>query len=126
MATAIIVVLLVLLAVYSVKSFTKKMANGCCGGGDAPHKEKVADRDPSHYPYHATLKIGGMSCKNSEIRVENALNTLDGVWARVSLRDKAADVRLKRPLSAEQLAAPVCRAGYSVSDVTFSNDGKAA
>ncbi|MDD3262086.1 MAG: cation transporter [Oscillospiraceae bacterium] len=122
MATAILCIALVVAVVFSIKSYARKMASGCCGGGDAPRREKVKDRDPKHYPYSAVLKISGMSCENCAVRVENALNSLDGVWAKVNLRTHTAQALLKTPMSGERLADPVCRAGYIVTDVFCSEN----
>ena len=115
MATAIIVLILVLLCIYAVKSYAKKLANGCCGGGDGPvKKEKVRDKDVSHYPYQITLKVNGMSCTNCSTRVENALNAMEGVWAKVDLKAGSALIRMKKQIPEEELRACIRKAGYSV------------
>ena len=73
---------------------------GCCGSGAvSPVKRRVADRDETHYPYTAVLTIDGMTCGHCAVRVENALNELNGVWAKVDLGRKTALVRMVQPLS---------------------------
>ena len=86
----ILIVLLILICIFAVKGSAKRMIYGCCGGRDVEKKKKVADRDPSHYPYCAQIRIEGMSCNHCRIRVENSFNELNGVWAEVSLKEKQA------------------------------------
>lgn len=119
MSTVIIVVLLVVICVFSVKSYMKKLSSGCCGGGDkdSVRKVKVNDRNKAHYPYQVTLTVDGMVCGNCAKRVENALNTLDGVWATVDLGKKEALVRLKEQLPEARLRDAVREAGYTVMKV---------
>ena len=52
MANAIIIVVLVLICVFAVRSYCRKLKQGCCGGGgDQVRKTGPEDRDLSHYPY---------------------------------------------------------------------------
>lgn len=89
----------------------------CCSDGAVGKKTKravVTDTDESHYPYSDELLIGGMSCGGCAQNVENALNTLDGVWATVTFADHTARVRSKNPIDREALEAAVRDAGYYV------------
>ena len=75
---------------------------GCCGSGAvSPVKRRVADRDETHYPYTAVLTIDGMTCGHCAVRVENALNELNGVWAKVDLGGKTALVRYQLERSSQ-------------------------
>lgn len=116
MATAIICILLVIAVVFGIKSYMKKLRSGCCGASSEPavKKIKVKDKDKSHYPYHKELKIDGMSCGNCANRVENALNSMEGVWARVDLSSGSADVYLKQQTEDQTLKQAVKNAGYTV------------
>lgn len=103
---------------FGVRSWRRRLTSGCCGaGGDAVRKTRVADRDPRHYPYAETVAIGGMTCKNCEARVENALNELDGVYATVRLRSRSAAVRMKRRLPDSMLREALERAGYTMGGI---------
>lgn len=118
MANVIIVLLLVLLGIYSVKSYMKKLRSGCCGGeADVEKKVKVQDKNPENYPYSVTVGIEGMTCARCKERVENAFNREDGVWAQVNLKEKQALVRMKRKLSSDEIRKIVVRAGYSMTGV---------
>ena len=88
----------------------------CCSDGAAKKAKKVtvADTDESHYPYRDELMIGGMSCEGCAQNVQNALNALDGTWAKVSLADKTASVLSKNPIDRDRLERAVKDAGYYV------------
>lgn len=120
MANAFIIIVIVIFLLFGVKDFLKKMASGCCGGsGDLPERKPVRDRNRLHYPHEAVMRIQGMTCRNCAIRVENALNEEEGIWAKVNLMEGSADILLKERISEERLAAPVCRAGYSVRRIRW-------
>lgn len=116
-ATAVLVLIVLFAVVFGVRNFAKHMATGCCGGGDVPRRNRVKDRNRDHYPYAATLAIGGMSCRNCAVHVENALNSLDGVWAKVDLDANRATVLMKSQLGDAQLTSPVAAAGYTVRGI---------
>ena len=124
MATAIICLALIMAGVLALRSYRKRLTTGCCGGsGEAAVKKiKVSDKDLTHYPHRRVLKVDGMSCGNCAIRVENALNSLEGVYARVNLMEAEADVRMKQELSDTVLKETVKDAGYTVYRITPVND----
>lgn len=102
MQYAIFGLILIVFAVFVIKGYSKKLSSGCCGaGGDAAKKIKVADKNKSHYPYSAVLTVDGMMCAACETRVENALNVIDGVWAKASSSDGKVSVLMKNPVDIE-------------------------
>ena len=117
MANGIILLALVVLLVFGVRSYAKKLTHGCCGAdSDGPQRRvRVADKNPEHYAHAVRLGIGGMTCANCARRVENALNGLDGVWAQVDLQKASALVRAKAPVTEEMLSRVVAQAGYTVT-----------
>lgn len=124
MATTIIFLVLLMAGVLAIRSYRKRLSTGCCGGsGEAAVKKvKVRDKDLTHYSYRKILKVDGMSCGNCAVRVENALNSLEGVFARVNLMEAEADVRMKEELSDVRLKDAVKEAGYTVYRITPVND----
>ena len=63
--------------------------------------------------------VDGMVCANCATRVENALNSLEGVWANVNLSGGFADIRMKQKIQPEELRRAVKESGYiaySISD----------
>lgn len=117
-ATIVILLLLAALCVYSVTTYARKLnrGGGCCGEHEAAVKRvKAADRNPAHYPHAVTLKVDGMTCGNCARRVENALNALEGVWAReISFGEGTARVLTKAQPDAAALKKAVADAGYTV------------
>lgn len=101
---------------FAYKRFRK--GSSCCG--DIAQSEKVAavaDKNKSHYPYSVKLKIEGMTCNNCKTRVENSLNALDGLWAKVDLGSGTAVVRSKTPQDTRRLCTEVAKAGYTAKPI---------
>ena len=104
-------------AVYKTAVRAKK-GGGCCGEREQTvQKAAVKDRNRKHYPYQYALTIGGMTCQNCARRVENALNGLPGVWARVDISSKTGLLRAKEQMSAAQIRDAVVSAGYTVLEI---------
>ena len=122
MSTAIICAVLIVIAIIGIKSYAKKLTSGCCGASSQPSvkKMKVRDKDKSHYPYSLLLKVDGMSCGNCASHVENALNSLEGVWAQVDLEKGEALVRMKQEYGNNELKQAVKDAGYVVYKIEES------
>ena len=57
-----------------------------------------------------------MHCSNCVRHVENALNIMNGVWAKADLETKTVKVRSKKELKPEDLSAKINEAGYTVLD----------
>ena len=120
-STIIICAVLVIICVFSVRSYVKKLKSGCCGsGGDEVKRVRPADRDVSHYPYAKMVTIEGMHCQNCARRIENAFNTRDGLYAKVDLGKRTALVRPKRQVPDEELKRIVRGLGYSPVEVRSS------
>jgi len=63
------------------------------------------------------LKIKGMMCEHCKMRVEKALNAIDGVNASVNLEDGSAEVAYLKPISDETLKHVIEEAGYEVTSI---------
>lgn len=126
MSTIIICAILIAICIIGLKSYKKRLTSGCCGASSQKtvKKQRVKDRDKSHYPYRKVLKIDGMMCSNCVNHVENSLNSLDGVWARVDLMEEKAEVYMKEPIAAERLKQAVADAGYRVYKVIEAEETK--
>ena len=60
--TVIICAVLALIAALAIRSYVKKLRNGCCGaGGDSEKRLRPPDRELSHYPYAWRIKIDGIN-----------------------------------------------------------------
>lgn len=117
MGTIIVLLVLAIIVVCAIFSIRKRIKYGssCCGTHDAaPKKIKVKDKNKAHYPYTYTLNVEGMHCSNCARRVENALNSKDGVWAKVNLEKKSVLVRSKSELKSEDFSTLITNAGYTL------------
>jgi copper chaperone CopZ len=64
------------------------------------------------------IEINGMSCGHCQARVEQALNAITGVEAKVELKKNRAVVNLKSEVSDETLKGAVTEAGYEVVSIS--------
>ena len=120
MGTTIVIFVLAIIVVCAILSIRKRIKYGssCCGTHDAaPKKIKVKDKNKAHYPYTYTLTVDGMHCSNCARRVENALNSKDGVWAKVNLEKKSVLVRAKSQLKWEDFSTLINEAGYTLIEL---------
>lgn len=123
MKTVITVIVIVAILVFALKGSVKHMKGegDCCGGGSGNKPKKVKAKhleDP--VIGQITLHIEGMTCEHCVNRVAEALNSIDGVSAKVNLHKKNATVSFDRPVEEETLCRTVENAGYrvlSVSDI---------
>lgn len=113
----IVSVIIAAAVILGVRSIRKRAVSGCCGGGDEVPKVKVSDPNPSHYPYDVMMRVDGMHCVNCAHRVENALNSLEGVFAAVDLGRKEVTIRMKERIPDAELKAAVRKAGYSAQEI---------
>ena len=116
MANFIIILVILVAAFFAIRSALShfKGQGGCCGGGETILEEKVLSGEKIG---EKTLFIDGMKCKNCQNHVQNALNKLDGVCAKVNLKKKCATVQFSREVSDDELKNAVSIAGYSVSAI---------
>lgn len=120
--TIVVTAIVLVAAVLALRPMVRHMKGqgGCCGGDSCsssapaagPSSVGVQDTDPAHYPYHTQLSVEGMSCNACKTRVENALNTQEGIWARVDLKTGTADILSKDRSDDNALARVVEAAGY--------------
>ena len=121
MITIIAGLAVVILCLSGVRSLLRRAAGiGCCGGGRGGDVRRTGpnDKHKSHYPLSAVMDITGMKCKGCAVRVENALNAVDGVYARVHLHENTVVLLLKRNLSDEDLSLPVEHEGFHVEGIS--------
>ena len=120
MGTAIVIFVLAIIVVCAIFSIRKRIKYGsaCCGTHDAaPKKIKVKDKNKAHYTYTYNLNVDGMHCSNCARRVENALNSKDGVWANVKLENNTVLVRSKKPMEWEDFSTVITKAGYTLIEL---------
>ena len=128
--TAIIVICAIVLVAFAVYSTVKKMRgkskSSCFGTPEVKAVKKVEDTDESHYPYRYEVGIEGMHCSNCARTVENALNSMDGIWAGVELGRSRANVRAKQEMTQSDFVEALRDTSYKLTDfkIKGGKDGK--
>lgn len=116
MENYIIVGILLVIIVFAIFHAKKHFSgSGCCGSSSNTIRDKKTLTEPKIG--EKVLTIEGMHCENCEIRVENALNRLDGVVCKVNLRKKTATVSYSAEVSDELLKETVEKIGYKVTAI---------
>lgn len=115
----VIIVLLILAAiVFAVRSSILhfKGQGACCGGGSGETiaVEKTLE---GNVVCEKTAAVEGMVCKNCAAHVQNALNALEGVSAKVNLKKAEVQIRAVRDVSDEEIRKAVSDAGYGVGKI---------
>ena len=104
MGTAVILAILAVVVFIGIRSTVKRATSGCCGnGGEKIRRIKPSDPDRSHYPYEIELTVDGMMCSGCETKVSNALNQLNGVYAKADHSAGVVNVLLKQKLDEKDL-----------------------
>lgn len=94
-----------------------KGEGSCCGGGssDGGKRKKKKLTEPKWG--EKILYVEGMHCENCKMRVEDAINQIDGAAAVVHLKEKKAVVSMSLEIEDEQLTKAVVNAGYRVVNI---------
>ena len=108
-----IIAVIVLIAVLRAMKHFK--GGGCCGSGGNTIRDKKSLNAPKLG--EKTMIVEGMHCENCEIRVENALNRLENVAAKVSWKKGTAIVSYSAEVSDELLKSTVEKMGYKVTEI---------
>ena len=108
-----ILIVLIVIALFRTKKHFK--GGGCCGSGSNTIRSRKKLTEPKIG--ERVLTVEGMHCENCEIRVENALNRLDGVACKVNWKKKTAAVSYSTEVSDDVLKETVEKMGYKVTGI---------
>ena len=111
----IVGILVVVVAIAILRAMKHFKGGGCCSGGSTTIRDKKTLTGAKLG--EKTLIVEGMHCENCEIRVENALNRLDGVACKVNLKKKTAVVSYSAEVSDQTLRETVEKMGYKVTEI---------
>ena len=106
---------------HTVQKFRGKAKSSCCGTPEVKAVRKVEDTDESHYPYTYLLTVEGMKCSGCASNVENSLDDMDGVWARVNLGRREAKVLTKKDYKREDFEEALGKTPYKIADFKVLN-----
>ena len=116
MATAIIIFILLMICIYSIKSYMKKLTPGCCGGKtESLKRKKPYDSNKKHYRYCLNMGIEGMSCQNCQRKIENIFNEKQGYYMEVNLSKHSAKLYTQDIVSKDEVKQIIVSIGYHVS-----------
>ena len=120
MADIIIILIVVVLLGFALQGSIKhfKGEGACCGGGSGSSKKAKTKYLDGPVIGRKTLKISGMTCEHCVNAVTNALNSVDGVVAKVDLKSKSAEVSYDREIDEFDLKNAVKEAGYEVLSIS--------
>ena len=122
MVDAIIILVVVIILIFALKGSIKHFRGegACCGGGSGSVKTKKAKKKTLNGPVvgRRTIRISGMHCQNCVNSVTNALNDIEGVSAKVRLKDNSAEVSYDRPVDISALKQAVEKAGFQVVSIS--------
>lgn len=111
----IILISIVIIAVFSIISYIKRIKSGSCCSGERilnAEKVKVKDKNKSHYQYKKVLNIGGMTCSHCARNIENNLNKINNVYAKVDFDKEEAIILMKEELDDKLLEDAIKDSGY--------------
>lgn len=116
MENAMIIAIVLVVVVIALMRFKKHFkGGGCCGSGSNTIRSSKKLTDPKIG--EKVLTVEGMHCENCEIRVENALNRIDGAVCKVNLKKKTATVCYSVEIPDEVLKQTVEKTGYQVTRI---------
>ena len=122
MADTIIILVVVMILIFALKGSIRHFRGegACCGGGSGSVKTKKAKKKTLDGPVtgQRTIRISGMHCRNCANSVTNALNAIDGVSAKVRLKDNTAEVSFDRTVDDAELKQAVEKAGFEVISIS--------
>lgn len=101
---------------YTFKHF--RTGSACCEVPEATKKIPVKDRNKKHYSYHYQYKIMNMTCTNCATIIENALNCIDGTYAKVNYNKRIVNIYSKTD-NEKQFISAIHQSGYSILKSDF-------
>lgn len=110
----VIAVILFLAVKYSIPHF--KGEGACCGGGGGKLK-LIKPRKLDTVLSEKTVHIEGMTCDRCAGRIHNALNSIDGINAKVIRSRDIARLKLGRLIDDEKIREVITDLGYTVVSI---------
>ncbi len=110
LAVVIIAIILFFAVKNSIPHF--KGEGSCCGGGG---KGKIIRPKKLDKVIRVKrIRIGGMHCENCSRRVQNTLNSIDGINAQVRLSRELAIVKIGKEIDDSVIEKAITDLGYKV------------
>lgn len=118
MATAVIGVIVLVALFFALRGVVRhwRGEGSCCGGGGgivAPPKKTLT----GDIVGEKIIEISGMTCGNCKIRVEQALDAIDGAAAEVNLHHNRATLKMTRKVSDDEIRQSLAGSGYEITAI---------
>lgn len=112
MINIIIITIIVLAIFFAVRTSIRHfMGQGSCCGGNCGGSCALEKKLDGTVIFKKNIKIQGMICEKCEVRVQNALNEINGASAKVNLKKAEAKLDAIREVSEEEIRSAVQNAG---------------
>ncbi len=111
-STIITVLILILILFFAIKNSIPhfKGQGACCGGGNAD--KLIKPKKLKNVIATRIIHIEGMRCNNCRVRIQNKLNEIDGVSAKVNLEKKIVTVQMDRDIPDKEFVKTIESMGY--------------
>ena len=118
MPDIIIAIILVLMLFFAAKSSVAhfKGEGACCGGGGSKLK-LLKPRKLDKVIAEKTVFIEGMTCDHCSGRIHNALNSIEGINAKVIRSKNKAIIKLGKETDDEKIKSVITELGYKVTSI---------
>ena len=114
LSNAIIIIVVLILVVLGIKNTVAHMKGegSCCGGGGKG--TRIKPKKLANVISEKTVMIEGMMCDNCARRIHNALNSIDGVNAKVQRSKNRAVIKLGKNVEDSVIKKAITDLGYKV------------
>ena len=104
LTNVIIIIIILLIVFFAIKSSVSHFRGegGCCGGGSGKDK-LIKPKKLDKVVATKVIGIDGMMCDHCAARIHNALNSMEGVNAKVQRSRARAVVKLSREIEDAEL-----------------------
>ena len=118
MPDIIIVIILVLILFFAAKSSVAhfKGEGACCGGGGSKLK-LLKPQKLDKVITEKTVYIEGMTCDHCAGRIHNALNSIEGINAKVIRSKDKAIIKYGKTVDDEKIRTVITELGYKVTSI---------
>ena len=117
LSNVIIIAVMAVVLFFAIKGAIShfKGEGSCCGGGS--RTKLIKPKKPDHVIAQKKIKIEGMVCDNCSARVQNALNSIDGINAKVIRSRGEAVLKLGKEIDDEAIIKVITDLGYNVTGI---------
>ncbi|WP_290772271.1 heavy metal-associated domain-containing protein [Anaerofustis sp.] len=114
MIATIIFIILVLIGIITIKTQTKRLIIKYNTNTENMRKIEVQNKDTTDYLYEKKLSVKGIESHHNAEKIEEAINSINGVWAKVDLNNDKINILLKENISNEIITDKIKELGYEI------------